>query len=206
MGEIVYKGCLVHPYNSKYNRTWNIYDRGDFAELELTQGKVTYIDTEDVESVKDIVWRFHKSRDNGYGVTGRNHLMFLHNYICQVGYSDITIDHKNRNGLDNRKLNLRLATKEQQMFNRDLPKNSGFHGVMLRKDRDLYRVYGRDKNSNRVNIGHFKDPIKAAEAWDEWMYEEFKRHNPLIGVEFNGVVGEPTLNFLQFNFPERLCL
>lgn len=43
---------------------------------------------------------------------------FLHNVIMNHKPDKITVDHINRNGHDNRKANLRLATKSEQCLNR----------------------------------------------------------------------------------------
>lgn len=86
------------------------------------------------------------------------------------------IDHINGDGTDNRWVNLRLATKSQNMGNRtsnrkrirDLPKGVNYH------KRD--RLYGA-KLAGR-NLGYFKKIEDAKRAYDEYSeqyYGEFHR-------------------------------
>ena len=82
---------------------------------------------------------------------------------------------------------------------------SGYKGVVKRLKDGAWRVEGRIDNKH-VHVGYFKRPEEAACAWDEFLFEKFKNHNPLEGMCCNGICGEPTLNFIHFNFPERLGL
>lgn len=76
-------------------------------------------------------------------------------------------DHRNRNGLDNRRENLRITTRTQNNFNSGVHKNntSGHRGVTWFKAAGLWRAYiGGVKT--RVELGYFKnisDAIKARE-------------------------------------------
>lgn len=195
-------------------RTYNILDTGTHLEFELTLGMYALIDYIDFDNLKIYPYRFN----GGYAYRGNTNLgeMFaMHQDIANYYDLDITVDHKNRNTLDNRRCNLRLATKIQQMFNQTrsgggIGSNGSFsseyRGVHKRHDNGRYRVRVQDKNMVQHNIGHFTNEIKAAEAWDDWMYNEFKEEFPLEGIDHNGIIGEPTINFIQFNFPDRLGL
>ena len=81
------------------------------------------------------------------------------------------IDHRNHNGLDNRKANLRLATRPQNMQNRRRRKigcTSKFKGVFYRK------CHNRRKNwlayinadNRRIHLGCFLTELEAARAYD----------------------------------------
>ena len=77
-------------------------------------------------------WRLH---GNGYlrahDITLRE--IYLHKLIAERMNLFGNIDHKNRNKIDNRRNNLRLATAEGQGANRDIQKNntSGYRGICL---------------------------------------------------------------------------
>ena len=93
------------------------------------------------------------------------------------------IDHKNRNGLDNRRCNLRYATRSQNLANSKLPVNntSGFKGVRFEKDRGLWLA--RIKvNQVTKNLGRYKNKIDAAKAYNAAAikyFGEFSRINKL---------------------------
>jgi hypothetical protein len=78
------------------------------------------------------------------------------------------VDHINRNGLDNRKANLRLATISENCRNRGIRKgaSSKFKGVHWCNTRKKWLV-GIKLNGHRKHLGSFDNEIKAAKAYDE---------------------------------------
>jgi hypothetical protein len=87
------------------------------------------------------------------------------------------IDHKDGDGLNNRRENLRPATHSQNMSNRKKFKNKAFKsskflGVHWREEVKKFRAY-ITLNRKRLNIGHFEDEIEAAKKYDEKAKEIF---------------------------------
>lgn len=217
--EVYYKGKVDH-HTDKYKRDFRVLDNGEFLEWELTQGLKAFVDYEDFESLTKLYWRAQKDHakiPNWYalgGSTGGNYpVIGMHRFIAND--PPFQVDHRNLNSLDNRRVNLRLATKEQQMFNQY--KNGGgksstdsysssYRGVTFRKDVGKFRVRAQGLGGIQHNVGHFKSDVEAAKAWDDFMFKEYKNDFPLKGVSHNKIVGEPTINFIRFNFPERLGL
>ncbi|MCK5643692.1 MAG: HNH endonuclease, partial [Gammaproteobacteria bacterium] len=80
----------------------------------------------------------------------------------------IEIDHANRNRLDNRKENLRQCTPSQNKWNIGKRGNntSGYKGVCWKKDKQKWVACIR-KDHKVTWLGHFKDKIKAAKAYDK---------------------------------------
>lgn len=78
------------------------------------------------------------------------------------------IDHINGNGLDNRRKNLRLVTKSQNMMNRGIQKNntSGFMGVSFHKATGRWRAYIK-KDKKQFYLGLFDNKKDAAIAYNE---------------------------------------
>lgn len=78
-------------------------------------------------------------------------------------------DHINRNPLDNRRKNLRVATNQQNKFNKSKLKNntSGYKGVteVKRGNNINYQVYIGHANKN-IYIGFFENAREAAKAYD----------------------------------------
>lgn len=106
------------------------------AYIDLTQGKVALIDDEDYEYLSQWKWYYHKS---GYAVrtdysTGQQRSVKMHRLVndTPIGYDT---DHKNRNKLDNRKSNLRTATRSQNSSNYGVQAHntSGHKGVRWHK-------------------------------------------------------------------------
>lgn len=218
--ELVYTGSIIKKDTSSFLRSYRIFKQDKELQWELTQGQMGLFDVEDFDRLITKEWRAQRdktfnSKEMFYVLCGHKNTEVLsaHRFLAGLSYEDeLTVDHKNKNGLDNRKTNLRLATSEQQMLNHtrtgktiDEEFSCGFRGVTQRKDNFRYRVRASVLGKQH-NLGHFSCPIKAAECWDEFIYEGYKNHDPLKGIELNGICGEHSLNFIHFNFPERLGL
>ena len=95
----------------------------------------------------------------------------MHHEILQRHRANIArlkTDHRNGNGLDNRKANLRPATHGENMRNRKLHTNnaSGFMGV-AREERNRNWGARIQANGKRIRLGAFKDKNDAARAYDK---------------------------------------
>lgn len=90
--------------------------------------------------------------------------LLLHRVILNAP-PGVKVDHWNRDGLDFRRNNLRLATNAQNCQNRSLNSNNkaGYKGV--RMDRGYWRATIRSKGK-LIHLGLFKNVIDAAHAYD----------------------------------------
>jgi hypothetical protein len=95
-------------------------------EIQLTQGKVALVDDEDFEYLNQWKWYANKIGNTFYALrsihfykdgkrTGKAILM--HREILNPE-NGLDIDHINRNGLDNRRCNIRIVTRRQNLQNR----------------------------------------------------------------------------------------
>lgn len=104
-------------------------------------------------------------------IKGRQYAIHRLIWLWHYGEYPEQIDHINRDGLDNRIENLRLATACQNMMNRRRFKNnsSGVTGVSWHKKSERWFVY-INANKKRKNIGYFDDlelaELVAIEARD----------------------------------------
>jgi hypothetical protein len=101
--------------------------------------------------------------------------------------ADRLVDHRNNDGLDNRRDNLRLATRSQNMYNKLKTKSktsSRFIGVSFDKSRRKWeaRIYYQGR---KIWLGRFDSEIDAALAYDEAArkyHGEFARLNFPQGI------------------------
>lgn len=138
---------------------------GNLAWIKLTQGKETCIDKKNYELVKNFGWSARKCRNTFYAIArirGTKDVVQLHQLLLP---GSKIIDHKNRNGLDNRRKNLRRASFSQNQRNRQKSKNnlSGFKGVGIHSGIFRARI---TLNRTSHYLGHFVNPIEAAHAYD----------------------------------------
>jgi hypothetical protein len=145
-----------------------------FRRIPLTQGKYAIVDPEDFERLNKHKWHAVKSGSTFYaircvGPAKRTTYIRMHREILHPP-DHLVVDHINHNGLDNRKANIRPATRAQNNFNRLIAKgknsSSKYKGVSWKKDRKKWRarihVNGRYKF-----LGYFKEEKQAAKAYDE---------------------------------------
>lgn len=107
----------------------------------------------------------------------RGHLLgrvyFAHKVAWAIYYgkwSNLEIDHINRDPLDNRIINLREATKSQNATNRGIRKDnkSGFKGVYFHRATKKWtsRIV-KSTNGGQRSLGYFDTPEAAYEAYVE---------------------------------------
>ena len=141
----------------------------EFRLIPLTKGKYAKVDPQDYDKLSADKWHLFEGKKNLYAARteGRKNV-FMHRRIMNSpkGY---LVDHINRNGLDNRKANLRIATNEQNCWNSDRGFNKGtskYKGVRL--DKRSGRWFATIRHDGRkIHLGMFATEIEAARAYDK---------------------------------------
>ena len=91
---------------------------GFLMEIYLPTGHVVQLDIEDFPAICGKRWRVVEQKKNCYCVCKADgHLMLMHREILCAKRGQI-IDHKDGNGLNNRRENIRVCTHAQNMRNR----------------------------------------------------------------------------------------
>jgi hypothetical protein len=141
--------------------------------IELNHGMFTVVDDEDFEWLNQWKWTSVKPdrvryvvrslRKKGGGFT----TVRMHRAIMKATRL-FMVDHKNSNGLDNRRCNLRACTASENAQNRRLNTNSssGYKGVSWHKGHRKWQVSIGD-NGKSSFLGVFFCIIKAAKAYDK---------------------------------------
>lgn len=163
-------------------------------KISLSQGKVALIDNEDYKRVGQRRWYANCKGAQWYAggkirqKDGRWIDQYMHRVImnAQPGQE---IDHKNGDGLDNRRANLRFATRSENKRNRSKPKwknvSSRFKGVSWLKQNRKWEAYIQENGRKRY-LGLFTVEHEAALAYDRAAKEffgEFARPNFLLEKE-----------------------
>lgn len=139
--------------------------------IPLTQGKYAIVDDEDFEWLNRWRWKYHK---DGYAVrtaTG-NRNVYMHREVNKTPKGLLT-DHINRNGLDNRRCNLRTTDYRGNALNTGLPSNntSGRKGVTWNKNRNRWQAQINSKKET-VYLGLFENIKDAINARKRAEYEQ----------------------------------
>ena len=136
--------------------------------IRLTKGQAAIVDDEDYESLSKWNWyaqwsAFTKSfyAARGSRKAGRRTILMHRELLGLTSGSKLCADHINRDTLDNRRSNLRVATRSQNRVNSRLRCDSltGFKGVSNSKS-GRYRAQIRNKGKNTY-LGTFDTPEEA---------------------------------------------
>lgn len=177
---------------------------GATREIDLGNGYVAIVDAADYRTVRPYSWapligHNGKVYAMAHGGTRRG-TVYLHRLIAGTTAGQET-DHRDGDGLNNRRANLRTASPSQNRANMGKPRRpdgaahtSQYKGVTWRKDMDSWSakitavdpILGR---SRCRSLGMFADEAEAARAYDaaalaQW--GEFARLNFPRGEEVAG--------------------
>jgi hypothetical protein len=147
-----------------------------FRRIKLYEGKnpaktrYTLVDADDYEELNRHYWQiFEKERGGRYVVRldGRK-IISMHRVIVKAPKGKV-VDHRDRDGLNNTKENLRFVTRAENSRNcrkTNRPTSSKYRGVSWYNRRKRWRVQIR-YNGMRKHLGFFKNEEDAARAYDE---------------------------------------
>lgn len=145
--------------------------------ISLTQGQFALVDTEDfvwlnqwrwyARKTSCGIWYASRSDNNGWPVQIQMHRQIMNAQKGQI------IDHRDGNGLNNCKTNLRFCTNSQNLQNSHSYNNGKLHYKGIHKtDYNTWKARIR-LNGKLINIGTFKYEIEAAQAYDKKAKELF---------------------------------
>jgi hypothetical protein len=176
-------GSLKNPH-------WLVIDKNTNQEYYIMYCHIDGYTKFSVEDYKDVInpeenfyqtWNYHQS--TGYITShtkkdGTRTISYLHQVICkkhnEKKYSTLSVDHKNRDKLDNRKENLRFATQSEQNQNTD-KRNRKYNAKKLpdglkQEDMPKYvlyysEMYGTNKDKFREWLNIEKHPKQNGKRW-----------------------------------------
>lgn len=143
-------------------------------QIPLSQGEFALVDDEDYGSLIKYRWFFHKDRRAKYAFrnardkdTGKRVRILMHRQIMGMPQGTDT-DHRNHNGIDNQRRNLRECTKAQNQYNARLraDSTSGYKGVGRVSGSKTWQARIRYMGKG-IYLGSFPTARKAAIAYDD---------------------------------------
>lgn len=172
-------------------------------EVPLTKGYVALIDDEDAERVLAYKWMVNVTKSgNIYGQRslrngGRKLTIMLHRFIMDAP-DGLEVDHRDGNGLDNRRSNLRLATSSQNRINTTgRVSRTGYRGVRT----DFHRFQAGIRCNRECHyIGSYGSAEEAARAYDakaRELHGEFARLNFPAEAQLDAETGQGELRSVR---------
>lgn len=216
----------MHLCNKHYNQYYKygkfldsnprtIYDRneyhicGDITYIDLYNKDCevvgqAIIDTEDLDKVKDIKWKLSW---NGYAMSTPRSRPSRHMSRVIYGEEKLTpelfVDHINHNTLDNRKKNLRSATKSENAMNSILLGNPGSNNPAIgvyESNSGLYNVSIK-YHQMTYNLGVYADleEAKFARYIAEYLLfgeYQYKKECPIIDPDSARYIIKKIINII----------
>lgn len=135
------------------------------------EGLHAIVDAADEAIVSELRWTLGAG---GYArayttFDGEEFGVFMH--VALVGVDGMFVDHRNGNRLDNRRANIRLATRSQNNANRRGWSRFGFKGVKRQANGRFTAILQVDGRS--LSFGTYGDAEQAALAYDRAALEHF---------------------------------
>jgi hypothetical protein len=151
--------------------------------IPLTQGKFALVDEADFDELNRHRWHYVKVKKGGgyasrwicqYTPGSRKKIgVRMHNQILPPP-DGMKVDHRNRNGLDNQRHNLRFADGTQQMANRRTWKRKRFKGVYSVQNKHSVKWVGQIRvNGRLIILGRHPTEEAAAIAYNEAATKHF---------------------------------
>lgn len=145
--------------------------------------KEILVDDEDYEWLSSFNWYIVNHKHTFYArvhqtIDGKHTKVYMHRMILGLKGRHEIGDHKDGNGLNNQRNNIRKCTQSQNQKNRK-PRKSGTGYLGVGKTENGFRAFIMLDKVYR-HLGHFKDPIEAAKVYDKAAIEhhgEFARPN-----------------------------
>lgn len=157
------------------------------VKIPLTRGKFAIVDAQDAEIVQQYRWFYLGS---GYaaryasGSKGRK-MTLMHRELMGAG-PDQLVDHVNHDGLDNRRVNLRVCSKAENQRNqrRNSKNTTGHKGVSYDKVRGKFAA-NIQVDGRQIALGRFdaiEDAVSAYEVAAKRYHGDFSYEESAAAV------------------------
>lgn len=142
--------------------------------IPLTQGKQAYVSNRDFAYLSNFKWQAKRDKNKWYAVrsdpSGRT--VRMHREILGLLDSSLEGDHRDGNGLNNQRRNLREATRSQNAHNTKSSGGSasGLKGVYPKNGKWEAKIKSGQK---LIFLGMFENKLDAALAYDRAARKHF---------------------------------
>ena len=145
------------------------------------------VDDGDIEALLEHTWYVNT---NGYVRSGS--AGYMHRFLLGIEDPSVHVDHANRNPLDNRRSNLRIATVSENMANKVSYKGaSQYKGVSTDPNNDEYWTAKIQFKGSGIFLGSFFNEVNAAYAYDQKAIELYGEFALTNGIDENDLIEEP---------------
>lgn len=142
-------------------------------KLYLRHGGHCIVDEKDYDFLNQWSWTESKGKRTSYvirsfysKVTKKSKTIMMHRIILGLTTKDFVADHINKNGLDNRRENLRAISYSNNSVTKNVYRNksSNYRGVFLVNGKFISQIR---LNGKQIYLGSFISELTAAEAYNK---------------------------------------
>lgn len=146
-------------------------------KIALSRGLFALVDDDDYEFLNQWKWYARKDRHNYYALRNDykrldagvyyQKTIFMHRLIMAVSESHILVDHRDNDGLNNQKNNLRICTHQENSMNKKkrVKSSSVYKGVTWHKRIKRWEAQIQFKGKH-YHLGFYDVESEAADAYD----------------------------------------
>ena len=150
--------------------------------IPLTQGKFSQVDDEDYEYINKYKWYYSKPgyASRAFRSNGKIIHIKMHREIIAAP-NGLMVDHKDGNGLNNQKNNIRICTSSENQKNKKASGASKYLGVGIHISKS--KAYRKKTNDIKeyisigwvahikvkdkyIHLGRFQDEVEAAKSYN----------------------------------------
>jgi len=141
-------------------------------KIKLSNGMKALVDDEDYEYLSQFRWYPLNTRMTTYAkrkiyINGGQITILMHREIMKTP-QELEVDHRDHNGLNNQRGNLRNCTHGQNDINKISNNPNGYRGVEWVLKRKKWKIRARIKRGGvSKHLGYFKTLEDAARAYDK---------------------------------------
>jgi len=151
-------------------------------KIKLSRGEFVLVDDEDYDYLNQFKWHTLRTKYAKYATTHKNGKKPLMHRMILNAKDGEEVDHKDHNGLNNQRNNIRICTSSQNKANRTPCGKSKYLGVWFRyKNNKKYIKSSIRKHGIYYDLGTFCTEEKAAKAYDDMA---IKLHGEFANLNF----------------------
>jgi len=142
------------------------------------------VDNDDYEYLSFFDWYAIETNGKFYAVRSeKRSIIFMHRVIMKTP-EKLVVDHKDGNGLNNQKSNIRNCTIQQNCMNRSLRSDSktGYKGVSKTKRGWKARVFHGKKTIYNKTFNNIEDAIKAYKEAAKKAFGDFAKEDSAMNL------------------------